>query len=85
MNVGWQWGKEYAICTTDWTKTAGEPPAGHLNIANEEVYSVLNDIYAYLIESFQSPDIFHLGGDEVTTVPSLSFKYIVNLHGYVNR
>ena len=56
---------DLAICTADWTATALEPPAGHLNIANEAVYPILQNIYSFLGEQFHYPDIFHIGGDEV--------------------
>lgn len=69
-NMGWQWGPEFhkgdlVICTTDWVNTALEPPGGHLNIANEEVYPVLRKVYDFTVTAFQSPDLFHIGGDEV--------------------
>ena len=70
VNEGWQWGAleekgDFAICTTNWTVTSLEPPGGHLNIANENVYPVLQDIYEYVISTFQYPDLYHIGGDEV--------------------
>jgi hypothetical protein len=45
--------------------TQSNPPGGHLIIANERVYPVLNDIFTDIVSIFDAPDIFHMGGDEV--------------------
>ena len=76
VSAGWQWGPEaglgeFALCT-DPDGTHGEqfltdslePPSGQLNLANENVYPVLQGIYREVVALFQS-DYFHLGGDEV--------------------
>lgn len=42
-----------------------EPPCGQLNPTSEKIYEILEGIYADMIEDFQQPDIFHMGGDEV--------------------
>jgi len=42
-----------------------EPPCGQLNPTSERVYEILEGIYKDMIEDFQQPDIFHMGGDEV--------------------
>ena len=56
---------DLAICTDNWEETALEPPGGLLNIANPEVYPLLQNVYTFLGEQFSFPDIFHIGGDEV--------------------
>lgn len=66
---------DLAICTTDWTDTALEPPAGHLNIANPAVYPILHNIYSFLGKQFEYPDIFHIGGDEVMCCACVAFVY----------
>ncbi|CAG0879157.1 unnamed protein product [Cyprideis torosa] len=45
-----------------------EPPCGQLNPVNENVYDVLEDLYADFLDVFDG-DIFHMGGDEVM-IPS---------------
>ena len=47
-----------------WQDYCVEPPCGQLNPVNENVYSVLSNIYKDMSELFQS-DVFHMGGDEV--------------------
>jgi len=42
-----------------------EPPCGQLNPTSEKVYEILEGIYEDMIEDFEQPDIFHMGGDEV--------------------
>jgi len=42
-----------------------EPPCGQLNPTNERIYEILEGIYKDMIEDFEQPDIFHMGGDEV--------------------
>jgi hexosaminidase len=76
VSAGWQWGAlaglgEFALCTDpDGTHSdqfladSLEPPSGQLNLANENVYPVLRDIYTEVIGLFQSQN-FHLGGDEL--------------------
>ena len=49
----------------EWTTDALEPPGGQLNLANENVYGVLNDVYKSVAEIFSQSSYFHLGGDEV--------------------
>jgi len=68
---GWNWGPEaglgeLVICNADPAlNLAGlEPPSGQMNIVNENLYSVLADIYGDVADMFDS-SIFHLGGDEV--------------------
>ena len=49
-NQGWQWGAEAGlgdllVCGDDaWTAKALEPPSGQLNLANENVYNILEEV-----------------------------------------
>jgi len=68
-NEGWQWAEEaglgeLALCRQGWANKALEPPGGQLNIANPNLYPVLDAVYSDIVDLFQS-DVFHLGGDEV--------------------
>jgi hexosaminidase len=80
MGAGWQWGSKAAgfsddlvIChdananggSQEWLQHALGPPGGQLNLGNPAVYDVLQDIYHDVLDQFQYPSIFHLGGDEV--------------------
>lgn len=76
VHEGWTWGKEaglgeLVVCETGvsngkwWGGYGLEPPTGQLNIANPNVGKVLANLYGDLIDAFGSPDLFHLGGDEV--------------------
>jgi hexosaminidase len=40
--------------------------AGQLDPSKDEVYNVLEDIYREMIEHSGYPDVFHMGGDEVS-------------------
>lgn len=42
-----------------------EPPCGQINIANENVYTLLEAVYQEMVETFGPIDLFHYGGDEV--------------------
>jgi len=76
MSAGWQWGSsaglgDFVLCTdtegtsgSQWDTDSLEPPSGQLNIANENVYPVLSDIYDEIVGLFRS-NYFHMGGDEV--------------------
>jgi hexosaminidase len=76
MSAGWQWGPSanlgnLIVCDdaygnegTQWNTDAYEPPSGQLNLANENSYRILNDIYRDVIRQIPSP-VFHIGGDEV--------------------
>ena len=73
---------DLAICTSDWTATSLEPPAGHLNIANPAVYPILQNIYSFLGEQFDFPDIFHIGGDEVVVGSDATYAACWNSSQY---
>eukprot|EP01059_Diplonema_ambulator_P022935 TRINITY_DN382_c0_g1_i1.p1 TRINITY_DN382_c0_g1~~TRINITY_DN382_c0_g1_i1.p1 ORF type:complete len:605 (+),score=248.79 TRINITY_DN382_c0_g1_i1:72-1886(+) len=70
--AGWEWGPEaglgnLVVCNganVDWTNSALEPPSGQFDITNDNVLTVLGEIYADLATSFGST-VFHIGGDEV--------------------
>lgn len=76
MGMGWQWGPSaglgnLVVCDdptgnggTQWNSDAYEPPSGQLNLANENSFRILQNIYQDLIQQIPSP-YFHLGGDEV--------------------
>lgn len=48
----------------DWHKNAGEPPAGQLNIAYDNTFNVVKQIYDEL-DSLFPDNVIHLGHDEV--------------------
>lgn len=72
VGSGWQWGPsrqlgELAVCVNQepWQSFCVEPPCGQLNIANPQIYEVLQKLYNDMVESFKPLDLFHYGGDEV--------------------
>ncbi|EDW30345.1 GL17874 [Drosophila persimilis] len=67
VGEGWQH-KNMTACfnAQPWKDFCVEPPCGQLDPTAEGLYDVLEDIYAEMWELF-SPDIFHMGGDEVST------------------
>lgn len=78
VSAGWQWGPaadlgDLILCSdpdgtsgTQWASDALEPPSGQLNLANSNIYPILKEIYADIIQKFAtSSGIIHLGGDEV--------------------
>ncbi|KZS17103.1 Beta-hexosaminidase subunit beta [Daphnia magna] len=71
VGSGWEWGEragmgQLALCVNKepWTTYCVEPPCGILNPVNDNIYSVLSNIYQDMRDLFVS-DIFHMGGDEV--------------------
>ncbi|XP_055372401.1 chitooligosaccharidolytic beta-N-acetylglucosaminidase-like isoform X2 [Condylostylus longicornis] len=68
-HVGEGWQKtNMTVCfgIQPWNQYCVEPPCGQLNPTISELYDVLQDIYREMLEMFQHPDIFHMGGDEVS-------------------
>ncbi|XP_054735710.1 chitooligosaccharidolytic beta-N-acetylglucosaminidase-like [Anastrepha obliqua] len=65
VSEGWQH-KGMVACENyqPWRSYCGEPPCGQLDPTVDELYSVLEDIYREIFQLF-SPDVFHMGGDEV--------------------
>ena len=68
---GYQWGEEeglgkLAVCVNKdpWEKFCVEPPCGQMNLANPNLYDVVEDIYRDMLDSFTG-SAFHIGGDEV--------------------
>lgn len=68
---GWEWGNEaglgnLAVCINaqPWRSFCIEPPCGQLNPANQQLYPVLQKLFAD-IKQLGNVDIFHMGGDEV--------------------
>ena len=75
--AGFEWGSDaglgkLAICDDPsgmdgrvWTQSGLEPPSGQLNLANEQIYSVMADVYSELAGVFTDVPAFHVGGDEI--------------------
>lgn len=67
IGEGWQ-GKGMGTCT-DLPFVEGlycwQPPCDHLDPSQDAVYDILQEIYSDMVDSFQHPDLFHMGGDEV--------------------
>lgn len=66
VGEGWQH-KNMTACfnAQPWAKYCVEPPCGQLDPTVEELYPVLEDIYREMFDLFK-PDVFHMGGDEVS-------------------
>ncbi|CRL01556.1 CLUMA_CG014295, isoform A, partial [Clunio marinus] len=69
---GFDWGPDYglgnlAVCVNNqpWRKSCVQPNCGQLNPANENLYSVLKDIYSDIYDYKEKDEFLHLGGDEV--------------------
>lgn len=67
VGEGWQ-KKDLTTCfnAQPWKEYCVEPPCGQLDPSKDEVYNVLEDIYREMVEDFGYPDLFHMGGDEVS-------------------
>nr|ACR57832.1 beta-N-acetylglucosaminidase [Xestia c-nigrum] len=66
VGEGWQ-DTDLTVCfkAEPWSSYCVEPPCGQLNPTREELYDYLEDIYREMSDVFQ-PDMFHMGGDEVS-------------------
>lgn len=69
---GFQWGPDYglgnlAVCVDNqpWRKSCIQPNCGQLNPANENLYSVIKDLYQDIRDYKEKDEFLHLGGDEV--------------------
>lgn len=69
---GFDWGPDYglgklAVCVDNqpWRKSCIQPNCGQLNPSNENLYSVLRDIYQDIRDYKEVDEFIHLGGDEV--------------------
>ncbi|XP_036337768.1 chitooligosaccharidolytic beta-N-acetylglucosaminidase-like [Rhagoletis pomonella] len=65
VKEGWQH-KGMIACESfqPWKRYCGEPPCGQLDPTVDDIYPILEDIYREIFQLF-SPDVFHMGGDEV--------------------
>lgn len=66
VGEGWQ-DTDLVACfnAQPWGQYCVEPPCGQLDPTKPELYDILEGIYSDMVELFQ-PDIFHMGGDEVS-------------------
>ncbi|XP_014088796.2 chitooligosaccharidolytic beta-N-acetylglucosaminidase [Bactrocera oleae] len=66
VGEGWQH-KDTIACfnAQPWKNYCVEPPCGQLDPTVEDLYTILEDIYREMFELFD-PDVFHMGGDEVS-------------------
>lgn len=75
---GFQWGKDAGVgnlivCDnpngdfgSEWSKSALEPATGQWNLANQYIYTLLEDMYADVSRSIgKYSNRFHIGGDEI--------------------
>lgn len=67
VGEGWQ-KKNVTACFNyqPWTKYCVEPPCGQLDPTKDNLYDILEDIYTEMYAAFGRPDLFHMGGDEVS-------------------
>lgn len=67
VGEGWQQ-KNVTACynAQPWSKFCVEPPCGQLDPSKDALYPILEDIYREYYELFHDPDVFHMGGDEVS-------------------
>lgn len=66
VGEGWQdTGLVACFRAQPWNKYCVEPPCGQLDPTQPKLYDILEGIYGDMIELF-NPDIFHMGGDEVS-------------------
>lgn len=67
VGEGWQ-DTDLTVCfkAEPWQSYCVEPPCGQFNPAKDELYDYLEDIYTDMAEVFETTDIFHMGGDEVS-------------------
>uniref|UniRef100_A0A1A9UTR0 Beta-hexosaminidase n=1 Tax=Glossina austeni TaxID=7395 RepID=A0A1A9UTR0_GLOAU len=78
VGEGWQH-KNMTACfkAKPWQNYCVEPPCGQLDPTVDDMYSVLQDIYQDMFDLFD-PDVFHMGGDEVSFTCWNSTKSIIN-------
>jgi len=72
VGSGWEWGPEEnlgelvtCLAKQPWTGYCSSPPCGQINLANPNVYDVLQAAYTDFVDMFGAGDLFHFGGDEV--------------------
>lgn len=68
VGEGWQ-GLNLTACFNyqPWQKYCVEPPCGQLDPTKDQLYDVLEKIYADFVDYFDPDTVFHMGGDEVST------------------
>ncbi|CAG9857968.1 unnamed protein product [Phyllotreta striolata] len=66
VGEGWQ-DTGYLVCLNaqPWQIYCVEPPCGQFDPTKEGLYDAIEDLYGDMLEQFE-PDVFHMGGDEVT-------------------
>ena len=75
-SAGFEWGREAGlgdliVCQDPsgsqktWTNSALEPASGQVNLANENFYAVIEDVYNEIADMFSFSEYFHVGGDEI--------------------
>ncbi|KAI9581797.1 chitooligosaccharidolytic beta-N-acetylglucosaminidase [Glossina fuscipes] len=69
---GWQWGPmagmgNLVVCANQkpWRSYCVQPPCGQLNPLNDNMYSVMKEIYEDIAEVGAPEETIHMGGDEV--------------------
>lgn len=66
VGEGWQdTGLVACFNAQPWKDFCVEPPCGQLDPTKPELYDILEGIYGDMLELFK-PDMFHMGGDEVS-------------------
>ncbi|CAG9759902.1 unnamed protein product [Ceutorhynchus assimilis] len=83
---GWQWGADAGlgdliVCYNKlpYKSFCIQPPCGQMNPANPNLYQVLGNIYADILDLWTDGlDLFHMGGDEVYIPCWNSSQEIVN-------
>lgn len=50
-----------------------------MNPANPNLYRVLQELYTDIVHLWTESDVFHMGGDEVTSIQKLSGTHSVLL------
>lgn len=67
VGEGWQVFPELITCYNyqPWNRYCVGPPCGQLNPTKDQLYDVLESVYEDMIDMFEQPDLFHMGGDEV--------------------
>lgn len=69
VGEGWQF-TDVLNCfqAQPWEQYCAGPPCGQFDVTKESVYQYLDEIYREINEMFDSPGLFHMGGDEVSFV-----------------
>jgi N-acetyl-beta-hexosaminidase len=77
VSSGFEWGVgagygDLIVCadpdgTEDgaWHRSSLEPASGQINLANDNFYTIMRDVYSELANIFSLSEYFHVGGDEI--------------------